>query len=572
MMTGRLLTIVGCLWLATAVQAAPKLFKNGKSSYKIVLAEGASASEQTAARELQDYLRQVGGVELPVTTAPNTKGRYIYIGYDRHVQAVTGAAERAADDESFTYQTHRGNLYIYGGRQRGTMYGVFTFLERELGVRWYTPDCTVVPRQTVYELHEMNISESPAIRYRYAQYWHVAQDAAWCAHNKNNSLWKAADNEYGGIVAYWNAHTMGQFMPVREFFADHPEYFALRDGHRIDNGQLCLSNPDVLRICTDRLLKAIADNPGYWVYSLSQNDNTRYCQCEACTAIAHRYGDSQSGLMLWFVNQAAEKVHEQYPHVMVGTFAYQYTRKPPVGIQPADNVVVRLCSIECCFAHPFSYCGGDFMRDLSDWSKIAPHLFIWDYVVDFAQYQAPFPNLHVLAENIRILRDNHAIGIQEEAQYQGNGGEFCELKAWLLTRLLWNPEQDTDALVSEFVHAYYGAAAEAVMEYIAMCRNLIKPDTYMGIFIRHDNPLFTDRFVGESLRLLNAARKLVEGDATLTKRIDNVRLQPLYLYLMRQPKEAAADGSAKEYLDMIERERYRVDEWNSLDKFINDHR
>ena len=114
--------------------AANWLFHNGKSNYRIVISAEASTSEQTAARELQKYINQVSGVELPVTTDINTRGHCIYVGYNERVATLTGAQKPNKDDESFTFRTIGHNLFIWGGSQRGTMYGVFTFLERELGI------------------------------------------------------------------------------------------------------------------------------------------------------------------------------------------------------------------------------------------------------------------------------------------------------------------------------------------------------------------------------------------------------------------------------------------------------
>lgn len=549
--------------------AASRLFNKGKSDYRIVLAAGASTSEQTAARELQSYLKQISGAELPIVDANDDCGRhFIYVGYDTRVKAVTGAPVPAADDEAFTYETIDGNLYVYGGRERGTMYGVFSFLEQQLGVLWLMPDYTYVPQRTTYRMPDLHVHEAPAIHYRYAQYRHVLDDA-WCAHNKNNTLWAPRRNDYGGIGAYWNCHTCEQFVPAETYFETHPEYFALRDGKRISNGQLCLTNPDVLRICTDEILKAMDVYPDCWVYSMSQSDNRRYCECENCTAIADRY-QAQSGLMLWFVNQVAAAAKEVHPDKYVGTFAYQYTRKAPVGIRPADNVVIRLCSIECCFAHALDECehNRSFMADLRDWQQLTSHLYIWDYVVNFAQYHAPFPNLQVLARNIRVFRDHHVVGIQEEAQYQTPGGEFAELKAWLLAHLLWNPEQDTQPLINAFVRAYYGAAADAVLRYIELCRQLIKPETVMGIYIRHDNALYTDEFISSSRRLLDDARQLVASDSVLVSRLDRVRLQPMYLHLMRSPEAAKADGTTDEYIRLIRQNGYKANEWEAVETFI----
>lgn len=195
------------------------------------------------------------------------------------------------------------------------------------------------------------------------------------------------------------------------------------------------------------------------MYSVSQNDNSLPCECEDCKAIAEKYG-GQSGLLIWFVSQVADAMKKVYPDKNIGTFAYQYTRKAPEGIVPRDNVVIRLCSFECCFGHPLESCSINkpFISDLHDWSKVTPRLYIWDYVVDFAQYLAPFPNFAVLADNIRTFRKFGAIGVKEEAQYQPECIEFEWLRSWVLAKLLWNPDQDTNSLVHEFITAYYGVA------------------------------------------------------------------------------------------------------------------
>ena len=390
------------LLLTVNVGAADWLFRSGKSKYQIVVSAEASASEQTAARELQQYIEQVSGVQLPITSKASK--RSIVVGYNERVKALTGAPQPEKDDESFTYRTVGHDLLIWGGSGRGTMYGVFTFLERELGIHWLTPKCTVVPKQNEWKLPRLDRTEHPFIGYRYSNY-HVANGAPeWSAHTRENMKWEPATaREYGGIEAYYGAHTMEWLVPVKEFFATHPEYFCLREGKRYDGyGQLCLSNPDVLEICKTRLAQRMREEPNYRIYSLSQNDNVRFCQCEKCAAIEQQYG-GHSGLIVWFVNQVADAVKDEFPDKYIGTFAYQYSRQPPTGIKPRENVVIRLCSIECCFAHPLDAgCPQNeaFMRDLRAWAALAPHLFIWDYIVDYAQYIAPWPNFQVLGPNI----------------------------------------------------------------------------------------------------------------------------------------------------------------------------
>ena len=316
--------------------------------------------------------------------------------------------------------------------------------------------------------------------------------------------------------------------------------------------------------------ESIAANPLCWVYSMSQSDNQFPCQCENCRAIEKQYG-GHSGLIIWFVNQVADAIKPIYPDKYIGTFAYQYTRQAPKGIKPRDNVVIRLCSIECCFAHSLEECAHNrpFIDDIRKWSEIAPHLFIWDYVVNYRQYLAPFPNFQVLADNIKTFRKYNAIGIQEEAQYQSFGGEFSDMKSWVIAKLLWNPELDTDALTSEFISNYYGAAAPYVQKYFDLCRSLVKPDTVMGIYIDHKNPLYTDEFIKEASSLIKAAVGSVKDeDETIRHRVDLVRLQTEYLRIMRNPQETASDGTKEWFCEFVLKHGIRINEVTKTEKFV----
>lgn len=543
------------LLLAIQTNAANWLFRDGKSDYKIVISASASTSEKTAAKELQQYIEQMSGCLLPITNDLNTSSPRVIVGYNARLALLTGTMEPAANDESFTYQTVGKDLLIWGGSQRGTMYGVFAFLERELGIHWLTPKCTVLPTRHSWKLRKLNHSEKPFLDFRYSNYFVASNVPQWSAHTRENMKWSPTINEYGNIEAYWGAHTMGEFVTTKEFFGSHPEYFCLRDGKRYGGyGQLCLSNPEVLEVCKTRLMQFMRRNPNYRIYSLSQNDNFLFCQCDKCRAIEDQYG-GHSGLIVWFVNQVADAVKQEFPDKFVGTFAYQYSRQPPTGIKPRENVVIRLCSIECCFAHPLDAgCPQNkkFMCDLKGWAELAPHLFIWDYIVDYAQYIAPWPNFQVLGPNIKVFGDNKAIGVFEEAQYQSAGAEFDELKAWVVNQLLWNPEQDVDSLVSIFVKGYYGKAAPYVKEYYDLCQSLVKPDLHYGIYIRENHEIYSDDFILKAFAILDKAKQAAESD-NIREQVDRVRMQPLYLYCMRHKAASMQDGRWSELKGLMQK-------------------
>ena len=550
----------------------PVLFDNGRSEYSIVLCDDASISEKTAAEELQDFLKQISGAELPLINSNELEeGRkHIYVGFNKEYAAECGVEAPDDIDEGYTYRTVGDNIWIYGGKNRGTMYGVYAFLENEFGVRWYTVDYTKIPVTKKWKVKDFCRSEQPLVRFRFDQYYNVL-DEAWLARNKCNSDYWISENKYGGLSSYWEGHTFRIFISPDEYFSEHPEYFSMREGGvRRPDAQLCLSNPEVLQICIDKMKYTIATNPLFDIYSMSQNDNPFPCLCDKCRAIEEQYG-GHSGLLLWFVNQVADAIKPIYPDKYIGTFAYMYTRKPPVGIVPRNNVVIRLCSLECCRAHPIEECehNRSFMSDIENWSKIAPNIYIWDYVVNFSQYVAPFPNFNVLAENIRTFMKYNVMGIRQQANYQSVGGEFSEMKAWVISKLLWNPYQDTRKLVSQFINDYYGEAASCIQQYFDLCHSLIKDETVFDIYIDANAPLYTDEFVREAREILNKARQAVASSSEdMRLRVDMVALQIDYLRMLRTPKETLADGTYDRVWAFVRKHNIRIHEWQEIEENI----
>lgn len=165
---------------------------------------------------------------------------------------------------------------------------------------------------------------------------------------------------------------------------------------------------------------------------------------------------NQAGLMIRFVNKIAKELEMEFPDVWFETLAYQYTRKAPKLVKPRKNVVVRLCSIECSFLQPLEKVSNNFLNDLKAWSRITDNLFIWDYVTNFSGYMLPQPNLRILAPNIRLFVNHNVIGLLEQSDAYCLGGDFCRMRAWVISHLLWNPEQDENQLFDTFLNGYYG--------------------------------------------------------------------------------------------------------------------
>jgi uncharacterized protein DUF4838 len=531
------------------------LFAKGKTDYRIVVGADASESERWAAEELAHWLGEVSGVTFPVVDETDDGEPAIVVGINSRAETLLGKkiVTPEAGDESFVYRSAGSNILIYGGSQRGTMYGVFSFLERELGCRWYSPKVSVAPKRPAHAFDYLHHAEAPGIRVR-NDFYYEAFEPVWAARNRINGALGYRE-QIGGVEPYWAVHTFERLVPVKEFWDTHPEYFSEINGERTDNHtQLCLTNEEVLRIAIERLKQVMRDEPQFLIYSVSQNDWRNPCECAPCQAIAVAE-DSEAGPLIHFVNQVADAVKDEFPDKFIGTLAYQYTRKPPRTIEPRENVVVRLCSIECCFSHDFLSCPENqtFVEDARGWAEVAPHVYVWDYVVNFSHYIQPFPNFSVLQSNIQFFRDHKAIGIMEQAAYQSRGGEFAELKMNVIARLLWDPETDVNYWIDDFMYGYYGRAGQHVRRYFDLIQAQVTDETHMTIRIQPKDKLFSDAFVRDADAIFDEAETVADSEE-IRQRVEMARLPLMYLKCRRDPEGAVRDGTYARFSAIVERE------------------
>ena len=539
------------------------LFRNGKSEYTIVVAGDAPETERYAAVELQRWISAVSGAELPITNLDGgEKGKRLIVGFNPLVEELIPGAARPDDrDDSFYWTTRGGDILFWGGSKRGTLYSVYSFLEEKLGVRWYSSKVSVAPHLKIWHFGKLSHHEAPDLLIRDNCVLDVRTNPVFSARMRNNFIRVPGLKEEtiveGSAEGYWGVHAMGKFVSPAEYYAEHPEYFSLRDGKRQDGyAQLCLSNPDVLHICCEKMKEVMRREPDYLIYSMEQNDNPLYCTCDACQALAEQYG-GQSGVMVWFVNQVADAVKEEFPDKFIGTFAYYYTRHAPKDIVPRDNVVIRLCSIECCMLHDYDDCEQNkpFLDDLRDWAAIAPHLYIWDYVTDFRLYCLPTANWNTLQTHLQDYVNNNAIGILEEGDYQTVSCEFREMRSWLLSKLMWNCHADVNALIQDFTDGYYGAAAPYIREYLDLEERILRrPGMHTGCYADVWHEMYSDEFITEGRRIMGEARAAVADEPELLKRVEKEELPLCLLQMVRMPQEGIKNGADTLFEKIVQQE------------------
>ena len=501
----------------------------------IVVSGGETASVRYAAEELRDWTEKLTDVRLPVSAKSTTaKAIRVELGSDANL-----------GDDGFRLRCD-GNVLTVSGGKRGVLYGVYELLEKYGGIGWYSADTTVVPNLDAFAVPaDINVSQKPAFALRDTSWAGMVSDADFAARSRLNVFRSKPQAKHGGfgyrfVKAFGSCHSFQRLIPREKYFADHPEYFSEIGGVRVDAfSQLCLTNPEVLRIVAARIREELAKDPDVDVVNVSQNDNRLHCQCSVCSAVNEEAG-SASGTLVQFLNALAEELGRTHPNLLIDTFAYQATRKPPKnGMKLHPNIVPCVCTYEADWASPIGErrcpANASFDDDLKGWSSIARQIRVWDYTTNFSSYLHAMPDVHVLQPNLRYFRDRGARYVIEE------GGawhaDFAELKAWLIAKLMWNPDADVPRLLDRFFAGYYGAAAAFARDYFERVEDIVRknPSARMGIW-DHDKPAeYTDEFLAWARANWKRAEGAVADDP---QRLYNVRMSEMVAVSMAVDRAA----------------------------------
>lgn len=502
-----------------------------ETKYRIVIPSAATSSESKAAEVLQNYLLQISGAVLPIIESNKHRSPYeIVLGQNERIaQAGLSINLNDLNEDGFAIKTDSMRLFIIGGSEKGTLYGVYTFLEKYLGCRMYSPTVKVIPKQKKLIIEKIEDVQIPVIGFRDTHY-RVTWDDEYIDWHKLDHDDKGGRPEWGMWV-----HTFNALVPPEIHYDKHPEYFAMVKGKRIPT-QLCLTNPTVLELTIQSLRQKIAQNPSANYWSVSQNDNRDYCTCDNCKAIDDREG-SPSGSIIQFVNQVAD----QFPDKMISTLAYEYGRHAPKTLKPRDNVNIMLCSIEAHRHLPITDdpASADFVKDVEDWGKIAKDIIVWDYVIQFNNLISPFPNLHVLKPNLQFFA-RHNVNAMFEQGNREVGGEFAALRGYLLSKLMWNPDENMDELMNDFLRGMYGPASVPIRKYIDEMRDALlksgKPLRIFGTPNEAAESYLTPAYITRYEQLFDEAEKLVADSTELLERVRIAR-QPLEFAILEQAKK-----------------------------------
>ena len=390
--------------------------------------------------------------------------------------------------EGFLIGRHGGALVIAGADERGDLYGVYEYAQHALGVRWVDPPLgEVIVRPVDSGWPGRLIAEGPAFPYRGGN-MHMARTDAQFLYNVdrlpkfrlNHMLIfspqlrllerHAPQIRRRGIRVVMGGHSWPDFfysggkLDPQALLEAHPDWHALVNGRRVrcedSLGQFCLSSGDAVRHFIQNLMDMLERyHSNIHVLSLWPNDTgSAFCECPEC---ARR---SRSENLVVFVNRVAEAVSAKYPEILIETLAYEDFTAPPEQVMPAANVLITFAAIARDYRLPMY--GVErrniaLYRHLKGWTGLScrPRVAAYEYFrLD------GIPKSHVIEFELKTLKELGAVGVMEDTfQDNGMGAENgLGFMLYLETKLLWNLDQSTDALLQALLTDLYGPHAGAV--------------------------------------------------------------------------------------------------------------
>jgi hypothetical protein len=469
---------------------------NLKTLDTIYIPANPNKAETSMAQMIQRKLKDLYMVNLKIKNNLPEEGKPCIIIGRKTVVSSGMISEKELNSvkyDGYIIKAFKNRIALAGYAPQGTIYASYSFL-RQIGLKiypWYYSDGLEVFVPLPGSLLEpFSLSSKPFFEHRDGFPLYKGTFGETIREYSLGDLKFARG--YG-----WD-HTAGYLVPLKLYYDEHPEYFALKKGKRIPKSTpnlrvtLCMCNPDVQRISTERALEWMNIQKKRRYFAITDGDAGNDChECAAMDPFPDYYTDR---LLNW-VNTVARSVKKEFPENICLTLAYGGTVKPPINVRPEPNVLIMYApwywnsraTSAVSLVHPLNIIA---MEEFSDWSMLFPD--------QMAVYDYPQHWVNGTAERIKFYAKNGVRGIY----LNGAGGNLFH---WVISQLLWDPFLDTEELEADFLEAFYGPAAELMGQFFRLRReSIVRNSLYTRKFLR------TPEFILRARKLLNETEIIAE--------------------------------------------------------------
>lgn len=450
---------------------------NSASDYKIVMPAAPDEDEEFAAEELVYFLNEATGITFPVISdaglAYDPAAHYISVGDTAISEAAGVKAEHAQLlDNGYVIKTVGQSVFILGSTGRGTMNGVYEFLEHTVDYKFFAVDEFYVESVTDAKLLDFNISYKPSFNWREGTYGEIIRNDTLLRRHRFNPT---ADIYVFGHDCH---NSFDVISPT--VYKDKTEWF------NTDKTQLCYSNEEMIVQYIENI-KPIIRNSDASILLMGQEDTPDWCTCAECAAENLKYG-TDAAVLIRFANTVAEAVtawmEEELPDRAPMTFiifGYYTTNKPPVvtaedgSFVPIDDTVVCNDNVGVMYAPigaDFSSVTFDdnenqyFYDNMRGWSAVTDTIHMWAYPVYTTSFMVCHDSYSVMQDNYKTYIECNAVSLLDQTEHgQLLSTGFSRVAAYLQAQLQWNVDQDINELLDEFFAHYFRDAAPSMRRY-----------------------------------------------------------------------------------------------------------
>ncbi|MGI6088144.1 MAG: DUF4838 domain-containing protein [Kiritimatiellia bacterium] len=502
-------------------------------------------AEQLAAHELRVSLHLISGVALPVFVggAKTVQKGYISLRSMKkpikdpsalHASSKTTAPADDPDANGFRLTCGAGRVELIGGNDAGVLAGAL-YLASRLGCVYYAPGVHGITTNHALTIPEMTVMRQPAFEFTSGPSANRITMHGW----KYGYIYSHANlapcNWAAPNTAGW-VHPVCFLAPPHLYAANHPEYYALRQGKRVVNFptkrlnrskgylHLCLGNPDLHEVVAERIGRLMDMFPQCKYFSIAQGDGREWCECELCAAL-DADPDIWTDRLIAYANAVAKILEDKHPDKKLIILAYSEKREElPVREKLHRNVAI-------CYAlytpswrvWQDTYCEQNQrgLKLLEDWNAFTgANLTLFMYPV----------NTYENAEKLKLavakgVRGFHQCGLR---------GDFPEVTLYTTGRLIWEPDADIEELIDEIMPHLYGPAAPQMREYFNMHHAFIKEcvdnrDMWRRYTQTHMLRRVPTDFANRALSVVTEAEKaLAEGHEKALARVRYKKYKLLY--------------------------------------------
>lgn len=459
-----------------------------------------------AAEELRCYYERTAGLPLYITDSTESAG---------FVLAVEPETEQLTD--RFQLEEREGRIWICGVNPRSVIYGVYYFLETYLHIRILRPGLESVPvlGEPVREIQPVTITAAfPRRGFNLAPSDPADLDLAMKLGYNVCTIgieeWEANREDYlrelrrRDMLLDVGGHCMDSFLNIRDTFREHPDWFGLYEGKRMDL-QPCFSNPNTVALFVQNAVNFCRRNPEIDNLTIWPNDNGSFCQCEQCRAAGFM------GTYFRLLDALKEALKAEGLPVTLQHIAYN----AGLAWEMIDTIPEEFHTdtLVAPWGRNYTYSLADekaaprdkrFQRIIRDWAAASRRngvsLSIYEYYGDYWMFSALFPPLgRVIFQDTAVYRDwgvsmlrslnfryDHTIASAYELTHRPlpRSASLYEFNSensvmWfniaMLGRALWNPGAGYEKQAADYCAACYGSRAADALALLDTLEKVLAP-------------------------------------------------------------------------------------------------